>query len=43
MLKLKYALYIIQWYIEHVGKEYKGMYPVCFDEWLDNEYEVEED
>lgn len=40
MKKLKYILYIIQWHIGHFKKEYVEMYPVCFNEWLNNEYEV---
>ena len=40
MTRLKYIIYKMKWHIDHFNKLYKGMSPVCFDEWSDNEYEV---
>lgn len=33
----RYIKYLIFWAIDHQGKEYAGMTPVCFDEFCDNE------
>ena len=33
----KYKKYLKQWITDHDGREYYGMSPACFDEWLDNE------
>lgn len=35
---LKYFLYRICWRWNHRGKAFKGMRPICYDEWLNNEY-----
>ena len=37
-LKQLYQKYKLNWNKYHSGPEYKGMAPVCYDEWLDNEY-----
>ena len=37
MKKLKYIFYLLKWEINHSGKLFKGMSPVCFNEWLDIE------
>lgn len=34
MKKIKYIIYFIRFKLEHE----KGMRPVCFGEWLNNEY-----
>lgn len=36
-----YQKYLRQWYADHSGPAYKGMEPVCFNEFIDNEYEEE--
>lgn len=36
-LRLRYLWYLITWKIDHFGKCFKGCYPACFDEWLENE------
>lgn len=37
-LKTAYKIYLKEWKKDHSGPECKGMEPVCFDEWYDNEY-----
>lgn len=37
-LKKAYKQYLKEWKEDHSGPECKGMEPVCFDEWYDNEY-----
>mgnify|MGYP003308912497 CR=1 FL=1 len=38
ILKELYKQYVKEWKKDHSGPECKGMEPVCFDEWYDNEY-----
>ena len=35
----RYINYLINWAHDHSGEDSKGMSPVCFDEWGDNEDE----
>lgn len=35
-----YLDYLKEWSENHKKIEFYGMTPACFDEWLDNEYEV---
>jgi hypothetical protein len=37
-LNKAYQKYLRQWYADHKGSEYQGMEPVCFDEFIHNEY-----
>ena len=37
----EYIAYLITWAIEHKDDAFRGMSPVCFDEWYDNEYQEE--
>ena len=39
----RYCLYLIRWANDHAGPEYERMSPACYDEWLDNEGEEDED
>jgi hypothetical protein len=39
----QYLAYLREWTNAHSDAEYYGMSPVCFDEWLDNEYAEEEE
>lgn len=39
----KYLLYLLQWVFDHKSDVYAGMSPACFDEWIDNEAEEEEE
>ena len=32
-----YIMYLLKWSSEHADKEFAGMSPACYDEWLDNE------
>lgn len=32
-----YIMYLLKWSSEHANKEFAGMSPACYDEWLDNE------
>lgn len=34
-----YIMYLLKWSSEHADKEFAGMSPACYDEWLDNESE----
>ena len=36
----KYLKYLHKWADEHSNKNFYGMSPVCFDEWIDNEYYI---
>ena len=36
--QLAYLKYLYQWYQDHHGPEYQDMRPVCFKEFLTNEY-----
>ena len=40
MKRLLYLCYKIQWYVTH-WTDRKYMSPVCYNEWLDNEYYVQ--
>lgn len=33
----EYIMYLLKWSSEHADKEFAGMSPACYDEWLDNE------
>ena len=33
----RYCKYLFEWIINHLSDDNKGMSPVCFDEWRDNE------
>lgn len=37
-LNKAYQKYLHQWYADHSGPAYEGMEPVCFDEFIHNEY-----
>lgn len=37
-LNKAYQKYLRQWYADHSGPAYEGMEPVCFDEFIHNEY-----
>ena len=39
----RYINYLINWAIEHNDEAFKGCSPACFDEWLDNEGEEDEE
>lgn len=39
----RYLLYLRDWTYIHMNREYEGMSPVCYQEWLDNEYIEEEE
>ena len=38
-----YLQYLSRWIFDHYEDEFKGCSPACFDEWLDNEYEEDEE
>ena len=38
-----YLLYLKEWATEHMGMEYFGMSPACFDEWDSMENEEADD
>ncbi len=33
----RYLNYLAEWVFTHIGEEFSGMSPVCFNEWRDNE------
>ena len=39
----RYLNYLMSWIADHHEDEFKGCSPACFDEWLDNEYEEDEE
>ena len=39
----EYLLYLLQWVFDHKGEAFAGMSPACFDEWLNNEANNEEE
>lgn len=39
----RYLNYLMSWIADHHEDEFKGCSPACFDEWLDNEYEENEE
>lgn len=42
-MKAKYIIYKIKWHMNHLGYQYKEMYPVWFNEWINNENEMIKD
>lgn len=38
-----YLQYLSRWIFDHYEDEFKGCSPACFDEWLDNEGEEDEE
>lgn len=39
----RYIAYLHEWADSHADESFSGMSPVCYDEWLDNEYDFEYD
>ena len=39
----RYLNYLMRWIADHYDEAFKGCSPACFDEWLDNEYEEDEE
>lgn len=35
----EYIDYLYTWANEHESSEYMGCCPICYDEWLDNEFD----
>ena len=39
----RYLNYLMSWIADHYDEAFKGCSPACLDEWLDNEYEEDEE
>lgn len=35
--RARYLNYLIDWVFDHIGEEFTGMSPACYDEWRNNE------
>lgn len=42
IIDILYGCYLHEWIHSHYGKDYDGMDPVCFYEFMDNEFRCEE-
>lgn len=42
VVDILYGCYLHDWIHEHYGKNYDDLDPVCFDEFMDNEFRCEE-
>lgn len=39
MKRILYVVYRVKFFFEHLEYGMRGQCPVCYNEWLDNEYE----
>lgn len=38
----RYLNYLAEWIFDHIGEEFSGLSPACFDEWRNNEDQEED-